>query len=185
MCTSGLLESESESRSVLTNSLWPYSLWNSLGQNTGVGCHSLLQAIFPNQKSNWGLLHCWWILSQLSYQGSLRLETLGFGVWLPDVNPNSAILGELLNFSMILYFHNKTLSMLLGWIKWDSTNKSFSRFWERSNLQEMLVYIIILLVYLLHCWILEPLSTFLVNNMNNIALKTLPFFSIILIYIWK
>ena len=45
-----VLESESESRSVLSDSLWPYGLyspWNSLGQNTGVGSLSLLQGIFP------------------------------------------------------------------------------------------------------------------------------------------
>ena len=39
-------------------------------KNTGVGSLSLLQGIFPTQKSNWGLLHCRWILCQLSYQGS-------------------------------------------------------------------------------------------------------------------
>ena len=32
--------------------------------------HSLLQGIFPTQGSNPGLLHCRWILYQLSYQGS-------------------------------------------------------------------------------------------------------------------
>ena len=32
--------------------------WNSPGQNTGVGCHSLLQVIFPTQGLNLGLLHC-------------------------------------------------------------------------------------------------------------------------------
>ena len=31
--------------------------WNSLGRNTGVGCHSFLQGIFPTQGSNWALLH--------------------------------------------------------------------------------------------------------------------------------
>ena len=31
---------------------------------------SLLQGIFPTQGSNWGLLHCRWILYQLSYQES-------------------------------------------------------------------------------------------------------------------
>ena len=41
---------------------------DSPGQNTGVGSLSLLQGIFPNQGLNWGLLHCWWILYQLSYQ---------------------------------------------------------------------------------------------------------------------
>ena len=39
-------------------------------KNTGVGSLSLLQWIFPTQKSNRGLLHCRWILYQLSYQGS-------------------------------------------------------------------------------------------------------------------
>ena len=41
--------------------------------NTGVGCHSLLQEIFPNQRSNLGLLHCRQILCRLSHQGSLRI----------------------------------------------------------------------------------------------------------------
>ena len=39
-------------------------------KNTGVGSLSLLQRIFLSQKSNWGLLHCRWILYQVSYQGS-------------------------------------------------------------------------------------------------------------------
>ena len=38
-------------------------------KNTGVGILYLLQGIFPKQESNWGLLHCRWILYQLSYQG--------------------------------------------------------------------------------------------------------------------
>ena len=33
---------------------------------------SLLQQIFPTQELNWRLLHCRWILYQLSYQGSPR-----------------------------------------------------------------------------------------------------------------
>ena len=39
-------------------------------KNTGVGSLSLLQGNFPTQESNWGLLHCRWILYQLSYQES-------------------------------------------------------------------------------------------------------------------
>ena len=38
------------SHSVVSDSLWPhglYSSWNSPGQNTGVGCFSILQQIFP------------------------------------------------------------------------------------------------------------------------------------------
>ena len=41
-------------------------------KNAKVGCHSLLQGLFLTQESNWGLLHCRWILYQLSYQGSLK-----------------------------------------------------------------------------------------------------------------
>ena len=52
-----------ESCSVVSDSwqphgLWPARLlcpWNSPGKNTGVGCHSLLQGIFPTQGSNPGL----------------------------------------------------------------------------------------------------------------------------------
>ena len=63
---------ESESGSVVSNSLPPvdYSPWNSSGQNTGVGSLSLLHRIFPTQESNRGLLHCRWILYQLSSQFS-------------------------------------------------------------------------------------------------------------------
>ena len=39
-------------------------------KNTGVGSLSLLQGIFPTQESTQGLLHCRWILYQLSYMGS-------------------------------------------------------------------------------------------------------------------
>ena len=39
-------------------------------KNTGVGSLSLFQGIFPAQELNQGLLHCKWILYQLSYQRS-------------------------------------------------------------------------------------------------------------------
>ena len=47
--------------------------WNSPGQNTGMGSISLLQGLFLTQGSNPGLLHCRWILYQLSHKGSLRI----------------------------------------------------------------------------------------------------------------
>ena len=46
---------------------------DSPGKNTGVGCHALLQGIFPSQRSNPGLPHCGQILYQLSHQGSPRI----------------------------------------------------------------------------------------------------------------
>ena len=70
------IKSESETLSVVSDSLWPrglYSPWNSPGQNTGVGSLSLLQGILPTQGSTPGLLHCRWILYQLSHKGSPRI----------------------------------------------------------------------------------------------------------------
>ena len=104
MLSSRILEVESESHSVVSDSVIP---WNSPGQNTGlgklfpspgdlpnlgikpssptfqpdslpyeplgkpkntgVGSLSLLQWIFPTQELNSSLLHCRWILYQLSY----------------------------------------------------------------------------------------------------------------------
>ena len=64
---------ESKTWSVVSSALQPqglFSPWNSPGQNTGVGCHSLLQGIFPTQGLNPGLPHCRQILYQLSHQGS-------------------------------------------------------------------------------------------------------------------
>ena len=43
---------------------------------TGVGSLSLLQGTFPTQGSNPGLLHCRWILYQLSHKGSGRILQL-------------------------------------------------------------------------------------------------------------
>ena len=38
-----------------------------------MGCHALLQEIFPTQGSNPGLPHCRWIVYHLSHQGSPRI----------------------------------------------------------------------------------------------------------------
>ena len=58
--TLGSSHGESESRSVVSNSLrshGPCSPWNSLGQNTEVGSLSLLQGIFPTPGLNPGIPH--------------------------------------------------------------------------------------------------------------------------------
>ena len=52
--------------------LWPARLlcpWDFPGQNTGVGCHFLLQRIFLAQGSNPGLPHSRQTIYHLSYQG--------------------------------------------------------------------------------------------------------------------
>ena len=68
MCCSGL------SCSAVSDSLRPHGLqparllspWNSPGKDTTVGCHGLLQGIFPNQGLNPDLPHYRQILYQLS-----------------------------------------------------------------------------------------------------------------------
>ena len=68
------------SHSVMSDTLRPYGLqparllcpWDSVGKNTAVGCHALLQGTFPNQGSNPCLLH---LLHWLA--GSLSLAPLG------------------------------------------------------------------------------------------------------------
>ena len=69
-------QSESESCSVVSDSLQPhglYSPWNSPGQDTRLGSLSRLQGIFPTQGLNPGLPHCKWILYQLNHKGSPRI----------------------------------------------------------------------------------------------------------------
>ena len=74
-------DSGSVNRSVLSNSLLSHGLpillcpWNSPGKNTGVGCHSFFQGIFPTQGLSPGLLHCRQILYHLSHQGSSSLSS--------------------------------------------------------------------------------------------------------------
>ena len=66
------------SHSVVPDSLRPHGLQPTRllcpsdfpGKDTGVGCHFLLQGIFPTQGSNPGLLNCREILYRLSYKGS-------------------------------------------------------------------------------------------------------------------
>ena len=74
----GQVKSENVSRSPCPTLCDPHGLqptrllcpWNSPGQHTGVGCHSVRQGIFPTQGLNPSLLHCRRILYRLSHQGS-------------------------------------------------------------------------------------------------------------------
>ena len=64
------------SHSVVSDSLQPHRLqpirllcpWDSPDKNIEVGCHSILQGIFPTQGSNPGLPHCRQVLYCLSHQ---------------------------------------------------------------------------------------------------------------------
>ena len=64
--------------SVMSDSLRPLGLqpprlfrpWDFPDKSTEVGCHFLLQGIFPTQGLNPSLPHCRWTLYRLSYQES-------------------------------------------------------------------------------------------------------------------
>ena len=85
--SSVLFQASNVSCSVVSDSLWSHGLqrarllcpWNTPGKNTGVGCHSLLQGIFPTQGSNLGLLHSW----KNSLPSELPTNRMGF-CWKPN-----------------------------------------------------------------------------------------------------
>jgi len=82
-----MVRGESESHSVISDSLQPhrlYSSWNSPGQNTGVGSWSLLQGIFPTQGSNSGCLLGRLILSRrVTWEAQMYRGTLLNFMWQP------------------------------------------------------------------------------------------------------
>ena len=54
----------------------PLSLGFFPGKNTGMGCHFLLQEIFPTQRLNLGLAHCKQTLYDLSYRESRKAAAI-------------------------------------------------------------------------------------------------------------
>ena len=61
-----------------------------------MGSLSLLQWIFLTQELNWGLLHCRWILYQLSYQGSPYMHTYTVYIY---------VFGMYIGYSGYIYTH--------------------------------------------------------------------------------
>ena len=116
---------------------WLYSSWNSPGQNTGVGSHSLCQGIFPAQGPNPGLPHCTRILYQLSHKGSPRiLEWVAYpfsrGSSKPGIKPGSPALQVILyQLSYQSWDQHKTthptpLGALSPFLTWRELLSSFS-----------------------------------------------------------
>ena len=68
---------------------------NSPGKNTGVGCHALLQRIFPTQGSNPGLPHCRWILYCLvTGEAAHKLDNM-FSPWCHAQSPRKLVWGKI------------------------------------------------------------------------------------------
>ena len=92
---------------------------DSPGKKSGVGCHALLQWVFPTRASKPVLLHCRWVLYHLS------LKNLG------------GAKGEMCVFSTGMHKravagHTKT-GQLLPALKGDEFSLSFYQFWRKKE----------------------------------------------------
>ena len=67
--------------------------WDFLGKSAKVGCHFLLQGIFPTQGSNPGLPHCRQTLYHLSHQGSPNGESSSHQTTGLDSQPQIILVG--------------------------------------------------------------------------------------------
>ena len=72
-------------------------------KSTGVGCHALLQGIFPTQGSNPGLPHCGRILYCLEPPGKLKNTGVGSLSLLQGIFPTQELNQGLLHCRWILY----------------------------------------------------------------------------------
>ena len=105
-CNTGDLGFLAHCGSVMSNSLRPYglySLWNSLGQNTGVGSRSLLQGIFPTQGLNPGLPTLQVGSLPFEPQGKPKNTGVGSPFLLQGIFPTQELSQGLLHFGQILY----------------------------------------------------------------------------------
>ena len=94
------------SHSVMSDSLRPHGLWpirlfcprDFPGKSAGVGCHFLLQGIFPTQELNAGLPHCGQTLYHLSHQGVCLVLIIVLGLC------EMLIFGEAGDFILKIFF---------------------------------------------------------------------------------
>ena len=115
--------------------------WISSGWNTGVGSLSLLQGIFPTQGWNPGLLHCRWILNQLSHKGSPRIfgwvayPVSSRSSWPRNQTRVSCIAGRVFtNWAIKEALISIEYALCIKWPKYWSFSFSISLFNEYSGL---------------------------------------------------
>ena len=104
---------------------------NSPGKNTGVGCHALLQGIFPTQGSSPGLLHCRWTLYHLRFKSDLcrafqRERTSTSALYSSLGFPNVQFVATTLYFSFLMKLKHRqifgaphALRVLKKWVSSD------------------------------------------------------------------
>ena len=107
------------------------------GKNIGVGCHFLLQVIFPAQGLNPGLLHCRQIPYFLNHQGSIPLMLQKYSegcFWyviytlIPKLRGkgNLALIGKFYwcQQTLLIIWKLKKICPLLGWFSWLNDGKN-------------------------------------------------------------
>ena len=134
----------------MSNSLQPCELqltrilcpWHFRAKITGVGQHILVQGIFLTQGSNLSLLHCRWILYQLSHQGSpvttclTILESLHCSIPLTPY-PFQHLILQSLKFQ-ILQLVCSSILVGLSYISMMTNHLEFLSFTDHSYFQEYL-----------------------------------------------
>ena len=86
------------------------------GKNTGVGCHALLQGIFPTQGSNPFLQHCRKILYQLSHQESPQYirDELSYKCWFLQGNKCARCIYIICILYMCSYIYHEDKQKILN-----------------------------------------------------------------------
>ena len=115
----------------MSDSVWPYGLetprllfpWDSLGKNTRVGCHALLQGIFPTRRLNLPLLHLLhWPAGSLSLAppGKPMFKDILFNIYLiytvDSLTPNSKPTVPTLCDPMDYTVHGILQARILEWV---------------------------------------------------------------------
>ena len=114
-------------------------------KNTGVGSLSLLQGIFPTQKSNWGFPHCKQILYQLTYQESPSwiLGFIIYYIWFENI------------FSIMQVVQTFLIT------SFDAHNLRY--WWILSSLSILSIYLFFISLYFFTC----TLSVICKNQLSN------------------
>ena len=153
----------------MSDSLQPhglYSPWNSLGQNTGVGCLSLLQGLFPTQGSNPCFLHCRQILYQPSHEGSPKRNEPGHKM----INRNATRVEvlpfkELFSCRFFFPFHTALPCVFIS--VWEGKMDYLFKKMKENRIQEWKIQITIIRK--------SPMIPKLDNNVSRSSAMSIPF----------
>ena len=136
------------------------SLWNSPGKNGGLGCHFLLQGIFPTQVSNPHLLHCLLLLLGKPFGkpthifGNLQMRNYRMTFWRVKISFYLKKSTEAQENEASEPLHNTSNSVLRLWLQAKSvfkTNYFLNNAWlfciELSYLHIIVVLLLVIILF--------------------------------------